>query len=132
MNVWWLEGLGALLGGGLGAWCRFALSVRLQDTAFGRCYPWTPILMVNILGCFFIGVLFALFMHRLNEAVFLRAFLVLGLLGGLTTFSSFSMDTVKLLLQGQLISAGMNIILSVFCSLAATLLAYRLTLWVIK
>jgi len=77
-------------------------------------------LAVNILGCLLIGYLYGLFLLRPELPLELRAGLIVGFLGGLTTFSSFSLDTVRLLESGQLPLALGYASVSVLGSLLAT------------
>ena len=97
------------LGGFIGAGARFLAGELLKFSHFPLAT-----LGVNVLGSFAIGVLFCL---NLSQSV--RVFLVVGILGGVTTFSSFSLDSVKFLLEGELAKGFLNI----FFSLALCLLA---------
>jgi fluoride exporter len=87
------------LGGAIGASFRYGAGVWfLKPTSL---FPWTT-WWVNILGCFLAGVFFAFtqkYAYLQNEA---RLFLMVGILGGFTTFSSFGLETFQLLKQGQL------------------------------
>ena len=98
------------LGGFIGAGFRFLAGELLKFSHF-------PIatLSVNVLGSFIIGVLFCL---NLSQSV--RVFLVVGILGGFTTFSSFSLDSVKFLLEGELVKGFLNIILNLSLCLLAS------------
>lgn len=84
---------------------------------FGSTFP-VGTLFVNVLGSFVMGVLVALFAHTLNPPQEVRAFLTVGLLGGFTTFSSFSLDAVTLYERGETLSAMLYVVLSVILSLA--------------
>ena len=100
------------LGGFIGAGFRFLADELLKFSHF----PLTT-LGVNTLGSFIIGVLFCL---NLSQST--RVFLVVGVLGGFTIFSSFSLDSVKFLLEGELVKGFLNIFLNlVFCLLASYL-----------
>jgi CrcB protein len=100
------------IGGGLGACARYNLS--------GIVYRWLPSnfpygnLLVNISGCFVIGILMASLEERFFVVPELRIFLTIGILGGFTTFSSFSYETVALLRNGELylgiVNAGVSLI----------------------
>jgi CrcB protein len=76
---------------------------------------------VNVSGCFLMGILFVLILDRLNGAGSqLRSLLLIGFLGGYTTFSSFSIETVNLFENGANLGAVLNIFLSITLCIAAT------------
>ena len=106
-------GLGSCLGG----ISRYFLSQLVQGK-FLSTFPYGT-LFVNILGCFLIGIIFGL-SERGNFTMLWRLFLVTGFLGGFTTFSSFSNETVALLRDGQIWHAFIYVGLSLFICLAAT------------
>lgn len=99
--------LAVAVGGSVGAVLRFAIS-RSSVAAFGTVFPWGT-LVANALGAFVIGFLFAWFSHRLLVAPAVRALLLTGLLGALTTFSTFSLETLELMHNGAVLRAGLNI-----------------------
>lgn len=110
-----------VLGGGLGSLLRYWLSTGTYHL-LGRSFPYGT-LTVNVLGSFFMGFLTILLVERLNgQAPFLRALLLIGFLGGFTTFSSFSMETLNLWESGDIMKALLNMVISlVLCLLAVTL-----------
>jgi fluoride exporter len=77
-------------------------------------------LAVNLLGCLLIGYLYGLFLLRPEVPLEVRAGVIVGFLGGLTTFSSFSLDTLRLLESGQAPLAIGYVLLSVSGGLLAT------------
>lgn len=83
--------------------------------------------LVNIVGCLLIGLLYGFFLMRPELPIELRAGLIVGFLGGLTTFSSFSLDTLRLLESGQVPLALGYAALSVFGGLLATWAGLLLT-----
>jgi CrcB protein len=107
------------LGGAVGSVARFWMSVAIAVRFDGR-FPWGT-LFVNVTGSLLIGI-FAAWSEtggRLAEATTLRQFLVVGLCGGYTTFSAFSMQTFDLMRTGHWLAALGNVIGSVFACLVA-------------
>jgi CrcB protein len=95
-----------LIGGGLGALSRYGVSL-LAVKLLGTRFPYGT-LIVNLSGCFLIGLSFALAERGLNIMnPLVRLFFITGFLGGLTTFSSYAMETVNTIRVGTyLVTAG--------------------------
>ncbi|MGN8832899.1 fluoride efflux transporter CrcB [Selenomonas montiformis] len=111
------------LGGGLGAVCRYLVTTQI-GARFGTMFPWGT-LSVNLLGSLLMGWILGLILlltertgSGLGEAA--RLLLTVGFLGGFTTFSSFSMETLTLLRGGSffyaLANIGMNVILGLLAA----------------
>ena len=105
------------IGGFIGAILRFTLSGWIQRLT-GSSFP-LGTLFVNIMGSFFIGFLF-LYFQQTNLSVAQKALFLTGLLGALTTFSTFSLETLLLMEHASYSKAFLNIILNVLLSLGAT------------
>ena len=117
MNLSLLFAVG--IGGFMGAIVRFTLSGWVQK-ASNSTFPFGT-LSVNILGSFLIGFLF-LYFQQINLSPTQKALFITGLLGALTTFSTFSLDTVLLMQQELYIKAFSSVLLNVLLSIGATLL----------
>ncbi|GAM10876.1 putative fluoride ion transporter CrcB [Geobacter sp. OR-1] len=102
-------------GGGL---TRYYLSGWVYSL-MGRTFPYGTF-AVNIIGAYFIGLIMELGMRSSAIPDTLRLGLTVGFLGGLTTFSTFSYETFKLLEEGQLLVAFVNVLASVAVCLAFT------------
>jgi len=112
-------------GGFLGAVARFAVSGLLQ-----KKFPhFTPAgtLAVNVLGCLIIGGLMAVITQRPNFPPHLRLFLVTGILGSLTTFSTFGYETVELLREEEYRLAVWNVLANLAFGFPAVLLGWGAT-----
>ncbi|MEQ1868072.1 MAG: fluoride efflux transporter CrcB [Alphaproteobacteria bacterium] len=112
------------LGGALGAVGRYALSSQVTQW-MGAGFPW-GILLVNVVGCFVMGVIVELSAVSLNLSPEMRAFLTTGILGGFTTFSAFALDTAVLVERGDMASAAAYVAASVLGSIAALFLGLAL------
>lgn len=103
------------LGGFLGSVARYAISLG-ATRVWGAQFPYGT-LIVNGLGGFLIGLIMELSLATDWIPVNLRIFLVTGIMGGLTTFSTFSYETMSLFGDGSYGRAALNILLNVFLSL---------------
>ena len=113
------------LGGALGSLMRFGLSRWVQGQTQAAYFPWA-ILTVNIVGCLLMGILFGVLVERFNVGPIWRSGIFIGLLGGFTTFSSFTIDTITLINTGALGTAAIYVLLSVSVCLLATALGLYL------
>ncbi len=109
----------AALGGAIGAVARWGAAEVLPPTAGG--WPWAT-LLVNLTGCFLLGVLIAVLAARSPEPAWVRPFLAVGVLGGYTTYSTFAVEVVRLVEDGAAVLAAGYVLLSVGGSVAAVAL----------
>ena len=106
------------IGGAVGSVLRYLLYTRI-DQLHTSALP-LGIITTNIVGSFLMGLLAWIFTHHLEIAQEHRSAILIGVLGGFTTFSTFSHDTLQHLIQGAYTSALLNIVLSVvLCIIAA-------------
>jgi CrcB protein len=114
------------VGGAIGSMARLWLGVKVALLT-GLAFPWGTI-VVNIIGSLVIGFVATLTgpNGRLVVPVNAQAFVMVGLCGGFTTFSAFSLQTLELARDGRLIHAGANIMLSVVLCLTAVALGHWL------
>jgi CrcB protein len=126
MTVQPLAYLLAMLGSALGGGARLYVST-LVSRALGTGFPWGT-LAVNLAGCFMVGILGATFAPpgRIHDLQDLRVFLVVGMLGGFTTFSAFSLEALMLLERGEAAAAAGYVAASMAGCLVAVWVAYSL------
>jgi CrcB protein len=118
VNAYLLVALGGALGSVARHWCSLTMGAR-----FGAAFPWGTII-VNIVGSFAIGVLAALLDADTARVQSGREFLMVGVLGGYTTFSAFSLQTLTLLREEKIAWAAANVVVSVVACLVAVALGY--------
>ena len=125
MQLYLWIALGSALGGAARYWCNGVL-VRL----LGETFPWGT-LFVNVLGSLIIGFFATLTAPdgRMFVDQTVRQFVMIGFLGGYTTFSSFSLQTLNLVNDGEWFYAGLNIGASVVLCLFAVWLGHILALY---
>ena len=117
MNSYLLVALGSALGGVLRCWLAASMGDKFGAVHLGTVF-------VNVTGSFVIG-----FIAALGPMPFTRQLFMVGLLGGYTTFSTFSLQTLELAHEGRWSTAGANIALSVVLSLAAVWLGHGCGGW---
>lgn len=106
------------LGGGIGSICRYLLQVAIHK-AVSVSFP-LGTMVVNILGCFLIGILYGAATRIPQFTLEWRLFLITGICGGFTTFSSFSYEGMSLMLERNYLYFFSYMGLSVFLGLLAT------------
>ena len=116
-----------VIGGGVGSVLRWAVSMKMNPLN-------APIplgtLVVNLVGGFIIGLAMATFNRVTHLDANWKLLITTGFCGGLTTFSTFSLDVVYFLQDGRFTWALINMLLNLAGSLAMTLLAFMLVTWV--
>jgi CrcB protein len=120
--VWILVGLG----GAVGSMARHGLNHLIHERNLSSTFP-LGIFVVNVFGSVVIGVVAGFIASgRWSSSLEARTFVIVGLLGGFTTFSSFSLDTLYLLRGGHMGQAALNVIGQVGLSLIGVWAGYRL------
>ena len=114
MNIWLL----VMAGGALGSLGRYLVATQVSDWLPNLRFPMGT-LAVNAIGCAVAGVLIEIFADLWVPSTEARAFLIVGVLGGFTTFSAFSIETFFLIERGSYLLAGAYIAGSVVISLLA-------------
>jgi CrcB protein len=118
--------LAVAVGGGLGSLLRYFVAGAIQSAAWPG-YPW-GIFIVNITGGLAMGIIVEMAALKISMTPEVRSFLTVGVLGGYTTFSTFSLDSVLLIQRGAYASAAAYIVGSVVLSI----LALFAGLWLVR
>ena len=117
-------------GGALGALARYAFAIA-ATSLMGAQRAYLGTLALNVIGCFVAGFVLVLITRWFSDPTVPRAFLLIGVMGGFTTFSAFGLETVQLLNTGQwkiaLAYAASSVLLGVLAAAGAMSLAHRLT-----
>jgi CrcB protein len=116
----------ALGAGGLAAVVRFGVSVGLARASKAEAFPWT-VLVVNVVGSGLGGAVLGL-TQGAGVTAELQLVILTGVCGGLTTFSTFSVETIQLITQGRWRSAVLSVGLNLLVGLCACVLGYALAL----
>lgn len=119
-----VELLAIALGGAVGALLRYWVSSGVYSI-LGRDFPYGT-LTVNAVGSLLMGLLTILMLERMSVGPEMRGALLIGLLGAFTTFSTFSMETLFLIEQGDVFKAVLNVLLSVVVCISAAWLGLKI------
>lgn len=111
------------VGGSLGAMLRYGIALA-SNHWWGATFPWGT-LVANLTGCFVMGVLLGTGVQKNLETHYLL--FGVGVLGALTTFSTFSAETVQLAVEGQWTATGINVFVSTAGCLAACFVGLQLS-----
>jgi CrcB protein len=112
------------LAGFVGTLCRYWLAGTLARR-YGEALPWGT-LAVNVAGCFLAGLLFFTLRERFAAGETAQAVVLVGLLGGFTTFSSYGLQTFALLRDGEFAYAALNVAVSNLLGLLMVWAGYAL------
>jgi fluoride exporter len=112
-------------GGFIGCILRYLIVTLSLATNIGSIFPW-GVFIANITGCFLIGLMGAWIQLKTKLSPHMMGFLFTGLLGGLTTFSTFAHDSVTMFQARYFVHALLNITAQVFFGLLAVWLGFRL------
>lgn len=114
-------------GGALGSVLRFLISELLTNFSKGLIFPLSTF-VINVFGSFLLGIFHFIFINYLiNFSLELRLFIAVGVLGGFTTFSTLSLDILRLIHSGHYILGLSYALLSLILSIAAIFLGYYIS-----
>lgn len=103
--------------GTLGCWARYGQTILMQNV-YGREFP-VAVLSINVMGSFLIGFLFIETLERLTVSPVIRTGILTGFLGGYTTFSTFELESLTIVENGEMLKALLYVVLSVVLGFVA-------------
>jgi fluoride exporter len=108
--------VGIAIAGALGALARYGLGAAISDRFPG--FPWGT-LAINVTGSFILGLLFVILTERTTTSAAVRSAITIGFVGAYTTFSTFSLETVRLLEDGSIVAGTLNVAGNLVLGIAA-------------
>ena len=113
------------IGGFMGSSLRYVITGKIHDM---MSKPWFPYgtLFVNIAGCFVLGLLNGIFEVKHIFGHEIRLMILVGVLGGFTTFSTFGYESLSLFREGQMMGMAINITLHILLGLSSAYFGYKL------
>ncbi|MCK5296681.1 MAG: fluoride efflux transporter CrcB, partial [Alphaproteobacteria bacterium] len=115
-------------GGAIGSMGRYLVSMQALKL-FGTAFPWGT-MSVNVIGSFIMGAVVELMTVKWNVSEEVRNLVLVGILGGFTTFSSFSLDFVRMMEKQQVTEAFIYLAGSIMIGVSALLAGFSLLRWV--
>ena len=115
-------------GGFFGSLARYGLTLFVQRQFPGSFFPWGT-LAVNLLGCLLIGVVAGIVQEKQVMTPAASVFVLIGLLGGFTTFSTFGYETFALLREAEFFNAAASVLLHVIAGVALVWIGFTATVW---
>jgi fluoride exporter len=119
----------ASAGGAIGAGLRFLVNEAFAARGLTAPFPWHTV-AVNVAGSFLMGVVYVIINERLGSSPEWRTFLATGILGGLTTFSAFSLDVMNLMADGN--GLGLRPAVYITASVGLSVAALFAGIWVTR
>ena len=116
------------IGGFFGSLARYGLTIVVQRQFPASIFPWGT-LAVNLLGCFLIGIVAGIVQEKQILSPAASVFILIGLLGGFTTYSTFAYEAFALLGEAEFFRASATVLLHVVAGIALVWLGFVVVTW---